>query len=97
MPEAIDDYVDAEKPVRFIDAFVDGLDLAAVGLARVEAKATVRPGYAPGDQLKLYIYGHLARLGVKPREDRSFGVSRRSFAPSVPCRETRMRPGRTVR
>ena len=58
LPEAIDDYVDAENPVRFIDAFVDGLDLAAVGLARVEAKATGRPGYAPGDLLKLYIYGY---------------------------------------
>jgi transposase len=97
LPEAVDDYVDAENPVRFIDAFVDGLDLAAAGFARVEAKATGRPGYAPGDLLKLYIYGHLARLGVKPREDRSFGVSRRSFALSAPCRETRTRPWRTVR
>jgi DNA invertase Pin-like site-specific DNA recombinase len=26
LPEAVDDYVDAENPVRFIDAFVDGLD-----------------------------------------------------------------------
>jgi hypothetical protein len=29
LPEVIDDYVDPENPVRFIDAFVDGLDLAA--------------------------------------------------------------------
>ena len=40
LPEAVDDYVDTENPVRFIDAFVDGLDLAAAGFARVEAKAT---------------------------------------------------------
>ena len=31
LPEALDDYVGAENPVRFIDTFVDGLDLAAGG------------------------------------------------------------------
>ena len=34
--EAIDDYVGADNPVRFIDAFVDGLDLAEAGFAQVE-------------------------------------------------------------
>jgi hypothetical protein len=56
LPEAIDDYVVADNPVRFIDAFVDGLDLAAAGFKRVTPKVTGRPGYAPGDLLKLYIY-----------------------------------------
>src|ERR1700677_2265953 len=70
LPEAIDDYVDAENLVRFIDAFVDGLDLAAVGLARVEAKATGRPGYAPADLLKLYIYGYLNRVRSSRRLER---------------------------
>jgi hypothetical protein len=32
LPEAVDDYVGSDNPVRFIDAFVDGLDLAAAGL-----------------------------------------------------------------
>lgn len=62
LPEAVDDYVDADNPVRFIDAFVEGLDLAAAGFARVVARATGRPGYAPGDLLKLYIYGYLNRV-----------------------------------
>ena len=62
LPEAVDDYVGTDNPVRFIDAFVDGLDLAAAGFLRVEAKATGRPGYAPGDLLKLYIYGYLNRV-----------------------------------
>jgi transposase len=62
LPEAIDDYVAADNPVRFVDAFVDGLDLKAAGFARVEAKATGRPGYAPGDLLKVYIYGYLNRV-----------------------------------
>ncbi len=52
LPEAVDDYVGPDNPVRFINAFVDGLDLKAAGFERVEAKATGRPGYAPGDFLK---------------------------------------------
>src|ERR671938_2021525 len=61
-PESVDDYVDPDNPVRFIDAFVDGLDLAAAGFVGVEPKATGRPGYAPADLLKLYIYGSLNRV-----------------------------------
>ena len=44
LPEAVDDYVGADNPVRFIDAFVDELDLSAAGFVRVAAKATGRPG-----------------------------------------------------
>ena len=62
LPELLDDYVGPENPVRFIEAFVDGLDLAAAGFARVKSKETGRPGYAPGDLLKLYIYGYLNRI-----------------------------------
>jgi transposase len=62
LPESLDDYVGPENPVRFIEAFVDGLDLAAAGFGRVRPKETGRPGYAPGDLLKLYIYGYLNRI-----------------------------------
>src|SRR5690349_14733388 len=62
LPESLDDYVGPENPVRFIDAFVGGLDLAAAGFGRVQPKKTGRPGYAPGDLLKLYIYGYLNRI-----------------------------------
>ena len=62
LPEAVDDYVGPDNPVRFLEAFVDGLDLAAAGFARVQAKATGRPGYDPADLLKLYIYGYLNRV-----------------------------------
>ena len=34
LPEAVDDYVGSDNPVRFIDAFVDGLDLTAAALVR---------------------------------------------------------------
>ena len=62
LPESLDDYVGPENPVRFIEAFVDGLDLATAGFARVQPKESGRPGYAPGDLLKLYIYGYLNRI-----------------------------------
>src|SRR5919199_1083128 len=61
-PEAVDDDVDPDNPVRFIDAFVDGLDLAAAGFVGGEQKATGRRGYAPANLLKLYIYGYLTRV-----------------------------------
>jgi transposase len=62
LPEALDDYVGAENPVRFIDAFVDGLELTTAGFGRVHPQETGRPGYAPADLLKLYIYGYLNRI-----------------------------------
>jgi transposase len=36
--------------------------LTAAGFARVTPKVTGRPGYAPTDLLKLYIYGYLNRV-----------------------------------
>ena len=62
VPERLDDYIAEDHPVRFIDAFVDGLDLVACGFQRAVPAATGRPGSAPGDLLKLSIYGSLSRL-----------------------------------
>ncbi len=62
LPERVEDYVGANNPVRFIDAFVDGLNLLDTGFARVHTKATGRPPYNPADLLKLYIYGYLNRV-----------------------------------
>src|SRR4051794_10468954 len=62
LPESVDDYVDPDNPVRFIDAFVDGLDLTAAGVVGDGPEATGREGYAPADLLKLYIYGYLNRV-----------------------------------
>ena len=62
LPDAVEDYVGPDNPVRFIDAFVDGLDLEAAGFQRVRPNVTGRPGYNPSDLLKLYIYGYLNRI-----------------------------------
>ena len=67
LPERVEDYVGEDNPVRFIDAFVDGLDLQVAGFSRVQAEATGRPGYDPADLLKLYIYGYLNRVRLSRR------------------------------
>ena len=62
LPEAVEDYVAAQAPVRFLDAFVGSLDLRALGFQRAVAAFTGRPPYDPGDLLRLYLYGYLHRL-----------------------------------
>ena len=62
LPACLEDYVPAEAPVRFIDVFVDGLDLKELGFQRAEPSATGRPPYDPADLLKLYVYGYLNRI-----------------------------------
>jgi transposase len=61
-PEPLDDYLAEDNPVRFLDVFVDELDLAACGFRRAVPAVTGRPGYAPGALLKRYLYGSLYRL-----------------------------------
>lgn len=62
LPEAVEDYVAAEAPVRLIDAFVGTLDLRALGFGKAIAANTGRPPYDPGDLLRLYLYGYLHRI-----------------------------------
>ena len=62
LPDAVDDYVGPDNPVRFIDAFVDSLDLEETGFQRVRPNDKGRPGSDPADLLKLYIYGYLNRV-----------------------------------
>ena len=61
-PERLEDYVAAENPVRFLDAFVGTLDLQALGFAKAQCAATGRPPYDPAALLKLYHYGYLHRI-----------------------------------
>jgi transposase len=61
-PESLDDYLALDNPVRFIDAWVDTLDLTSLGFSDTIAADTGRPGYDPRALLKLYIYGYLNRI-----------------------------------
>jgi transposase len=59
MPDAIEDYISEDNPVRFMDLYVTHLDLKDLGLPHVEPEARGRPPYHPGDLLHLYLFGYL--------------------------------------
>jgi len=69
-PDVLDDYVDEENPVRFIDAFVESLDLGKLGFKRVEPNEMGRPSYNPYDMLKLFVYGYLNQVRSSRRLER---------------------------
>lgn len=72
LPDCIEDYVEADNPVRAVDAFIDMLDLATLGF-NVEPEATGRPGYHPAPMLKLYLYGYLNQVQSSRRLERECG------------------------
>ncbi len=61
-PDMLDDYVDKENPVRFIDAFVESLKMEKLGFKHSIPSETGRPSYNPSDLLKLYVYGYLNQI-----------------------------------
>jgi len=61
-PQALDDYISQENPVRFIDAYVGSLHLDRLGFRHAVLQRTGRPPYHPSDLLKLYLYGYLNRV-----------------------------------
>src|SRR3954469_17146120 len=69
-PESLDDWIGEDNPVRVIDAFVDALDLRALGFDGVMPEVTGRPAYHPSVLLKLYIYGYLNRVQSSRRLER---------------------------
>jgi transposase len=61
-PNTIDQYVEKENPIRFIDAFVDSLNQEKLGFKQSIPADTGRPSYNPSDLLKLYLYGYLNQV-----------------------------------
>ena len=70
LPESLDDYVGEDNSVRVVEAFIDELDLAALGFAGVVPEATGRPSYHPATLLKIYLYGYLNRIASSRRLER---------------------------
>src|ERR1700692_1283479 len=80
LPESLDEYVGPDNPVRFIDAFVDGLDLAAAarifpvsssGGAVFRRIAPARHVHAAGHRTSPLSSLHGGRAGAGPEEPRS--------------------------
>ncbi len=58
-PETLDQIVDQDNDVRFIDLFVESIDIADFDFKTKTATTEGRPPYHPKDLLKLFIYGYL--------------------------------------
>jgi len=70
LPQYLDDYIAEDNPVRAVDAFVEELDLKALGFEGADPAITGRPSYHPAVLLKIYIYGYLNRIASSRRLER---------------------------
>ena len=72
-PESLDEYITPDNPVRFLDAFVDGLRVEDLGFGHSVPEVTGRPPYDPRDLLKLYVYGYLNGIRSSRKLERECG------------------------
>ena len=56
---SLEDFIDKNNPVRFVDAFVEKLELDKLGFKLSTIKTEGRPSYHTSLFLKIYIYGYL--------------------------------------
>ena len=68
--QSMEDRIDKDNPVRFIDAFINQLDFAKLGFTVVAIKAEGSPAFDPAIFLKLYFYGYLNGLRSSPKLER---------------------------
>ena len=59
---SIENEVPQDSPARFIEVFVDSLDLEAMGFEHAVPAPTGRPPYNPYDLVKLYVWGYLNKI-----------------------------------
>ena len=72
LPECLDDFIADDNPVRVVDAFIDELDMVALGLEGAIPGTTGRPSYHPAFMLKVYLYGYLNRIQSSRRLEREW-------------------------
>ena len=70
---SIEEEVGENSPARFIEVFVDSVDVAEVGFSRAEPAHTGRPAYSPQDLIKLYLYGYLNGIRSSRKLERECG------------------------
>jgi len=56
LPENIDKYIDDKNETRFIDAYINTLNLTELNFTHSTPPKKGRPPYDPKDLLKLYIW-----------------------------------------
>lgn len=62
LPKTIEEYVAPDNPIRFIDAYVNTLNMEKLGFTHSTPKDLGRPSYNPKDLCKLYLYGGLNHI-----------------------------------
>ena len=76
LPPALEDWVPADHPARFLREFVEQLDLPALGFVTPTA-VEGRPPYAASLLLKIWLYGYFQRI----RSTRKLGAACRDHLP----------------
>lgn len=67
---SLEDSIEQDNPIRFIEAFVEKLDLQQLQFATRPPKTEGRLGYHPKTLLKLYFYGYLNGIRSSRRLER---------------------------
>ena len=70
---SIEEEVAENSPARFIEVFVDSLDMESLEIMRIKPAQTGRPPYAPQDLIKLYLYGYLNGIRSSRKLERECG------------------------
>jgi len=70
LPPSLEDWVPGDHPVRFIDAFVESLDLPSLGF-EVGHAPTGRPRYSAQLLLSVYLYCYFDRIRTLRRMERA--------------------------
>lgn len=75
IPTTLEDTIARDNEVRFIEAFVESLDLKAMGFGFPQGSGQKggRPAYHPSVLLKLYLYGYLNRIRSSRALERECG------------------------
>lgn len=55
---SLEEAISADDPVRFLDAFVEKLDLLKLGFQMKQIQVEGRPSFHPKLFLKIYLYGY---------------------------------------
>jgi len=71
LPYRVEDYVTRHNTVRAIDAYVDSVDVSALGFINTKHKTSVgQPAFNPASLLKLYLYGYMQKIHSSRRLER---------------------------
>jgi transposase len=62
LPKTIEEYVEPNNPIRFIDAYVNTLNMEKLCFTHSTPQDLGRPSYNPKDLCKLYLYGGLNHI-----------------------------------